>query len=71
MGYIPCGLWVVGYQYGLYGLWVVFPVGCIPVRQYIGNHVNTDFDENESKLTNAHQKSIEFRKSYDEVCFSI
>ena len=39
--------------------------------EYIGNHVNNDFDENESKLTNAHQKSIEFRKSYDEVCFSI
>ena len=36
----------------------------------IENHVNTDFDENESKLTNAHQKSIEFRKSYDKVCFS-
>ena len=36
----------------------------------IENHVNTDFDYNESKLTNAHQKSIEFRKSYDEVCLS-
>ena len=27
-------VWVVGYSFGLYSVWVIFPLGCIPATQF-------------------------------------
>ena len=46
--------------YGLYGLWVVFPVGCIPIRLFFicsVMDVNLEFDDE-------FRNEIKFQKKY-------